>query len=256
MTKGLHVLSTSIEKVFFEKSKVLDQRGNHHKKENIVLIDDDSNIDITLLQERVTEKMNSMIPTTTTNFNNITLLQLKGYTRRETIHLLMKSKVFIDLHVPGKERATHEAVMLNNCLLLGMELNGGDHVDFPSNGPVKRIDGLNMDSIVNGIVNGMLNYNKCIKQWQPLKIKTIEASNNLMIESNRLFQSRHVQFIVAARNSVELNDLWPTIITILITYPLSNIDVYIPNNCSSGWDHMNDYWCLHSHGGLKKYKTY
>jgi hypothetical protein len=66
---------------------------------------------------------------------------------------------------------------------------------------------------------------------------------NLQIESDRLFRGRHVQFVTVARNNVELHNLWPMIISLLIAYPLSDIEVLVPTFC--------DNYCVDVHGGLQ-----
>lgn len=239
LVKGLHVLATSIEKIFFQQEHNLATTA----KENLVLVDDDTRIDLDLFQEKLIEQLGAPV----------TVTQMKGFTRNASIQLLLKSKVFVDLHLPGKERATHEAVMLHNCLILGTELNGDETKghDFPSTTNTTRVDGLDMNSIVRGVVWGLLNHQECVDNWEELRIKTKQATSNLIVESDRLFRGRHVQFMLVARNSVELHDVWPQIVSILIAYPLSDINVLIPNDCSSGWAPENEYWCLHAHGGLK-----
>ena len=169
LCKGLHILATSIDPIFFDIAKTRKK-----EKEHLVLVDDDTSIDIANLQMQLSSRLGVAV----------SVLQLKGYSKEETIELMTKSKVFIDLHLPGKERATHEAVMLGNCLVLGSELNGDNKLDFPFdvNADIEghhqgNVDEYVMDDIVNSVTDSLSNYQECMRRWKPMRVKTERAKS-------------------------------------------------------------------------------
>ena len=61
--------------------------------------------------------------------------------------------------------------------------------------------------------------------------RTIDESSSLIdpIQADHYFAGEHVQFILVARTDSEFQNLFPTIISLLITHPISEINVLIPN---------------------------
>ena len=60
--------------------------------------------------------------------------------------------------------------------------------------------------------------------------RTIDESSSLIdpIQADHYFAGEHVQFILVARTDSEFQNLFPTIISLLITHPISEINVLIP----------------------------
>ena len=60
--------------------------------------------------------------------------------------------------------------------------------------------------------------------------RTIKESSSLIdpIQADHYFAGEHVQFILVARTDSEFQNLFPTIISLLITHPISEINVLIP----------------------------
>jgi hypothetical protein len=57
--------------------------------------------------------------------------RLAGFSRNETIGLFRRAKIFVDLFLPGKERASFESALFDAIPLIDYLGNGQDHRDFP-----------------------------------------------------------------------------------------------------------------------------
>lgn len=99
----------------YQNKNILNSKTNK-KKENFICYSNKCNEFINLLKPLYIDS----------------LIELKGFTRKEMINIFKKTKIYIDFgYHPGKDKMPREAVLFNNCIITNKKGSAENSYDIP-----------------------------------------------------------------------------------------------------------------------------
>ena len=129
-----------LDPLIYEASQTSPEGGWRCQKsvsEDLIVIDDDSSLsaeDIAYLAALLNQVRKERIVAATSfdlttgkeeeaatpalSARPIEVVEFRGFSRRETIDLYARAKIFLDLHHPGRERSNYEFALFDATLLL------------------------------------------------------------------------------------------------------------------------------------------
>lgn len=102
-----------------------------------------------------------------TAFNHAEFIPLRGYSRKEVIKLMGKSKLYIDFgQHPGMDRIPREAAMCGCCVITSMYGSAAFYEDVPIPGRYKfDLDRLDMSELCNTASDVLNNYHELARDF-------------------------------------------------------------------------------------------
>ncbi|CUG86713.1 Hypothetical protein, putative [Bodo saltans] len=126
-----------------------------------------------------------------------------GYTPHQLYELYGKSKVGIDLQLPGGERFIYEAALFDVCVIVDDALNGGDHEDFPI--PDKfRVPSKNLGALNEAVDACVRDYDQVVAEFAPLKQLVLKQHVTFLRQVRRYFSnSVHISTVVCNQDEMD-----------------------------------------------------
>ena len=214
----------------------LSRQAKQLRAPPLVLLDSDSGLDAPALQHAF---LRASPP------RHVEVRILEGYSREETISLFQNATAFVDLYLPGLERANCEAALFDATPVLSACLNGGEDKDYAMDLP--RVPCGAGDTDVVQVLGPFLD----VQSLQPGKMATtaVSALRSKVFDMPRRFSAsvrtlramRHATFITVAtpnqealdEGAAELRDLGfkgavATALSLFARHALSSLTVAVP----------------------------
>jgi len=226
---SLHGLEMPVNDFWYEQNKLWEEEkeriGGLEKlmpetKQNVVLIDNDSGIDLSRLKEQ-----------TGWDFR-----VLSGYTRDGMLQNFRQAKVEIDLGLPGTEWANIESSLFDVCHVVSSYRWGRNTTGaFPwaDDRKVPVVDLLaNAERL---IVDMVTKWPACVEEQIAFK------QRNLMVHANWLKTAEKawvddVNFVILAITPQQINMVFPLLVSIYLRYPMATVEIWRAHTDIWVWD--------------------
>lgn len=186
----------------------------------LVLVDDDTRIDIDDLDARLPE------PLRATRF--------AGLSRNETIAAFQEARLFVDAYLPGRERSNYEAALFGVTPVVDFALHGASQFEFP--GVPRYFRGL------DDLVTKLAAVAARPPNLEALKNVARSWRDSFDDVALRLVDGRHFQFVTAVADDRQIIWILPLLISILCVAPLADLTVFLPASYLSSNVSERDYW--------------
>ena len=239
------VLLAPLEKRMYVRAKAYyGDLGPRVPKENLVLIDSDAKVPLTL------------------DVESYKIAVLHGMTFDEMIDHYMRAKVVVDTFLNGLERVTCEGVLFDAFPVLSDADNGQDSVDFPVP-DLLRVDLLDETALDRTIKHILLNYGSLLSQGvlEGMKRKVLGMPETGDRQLAYVFGSKSLQFLVLALDRDEEAAAWAAVLSVLYAYPMCSVELRVRShegdvdtflrNYAAVLQHLERLGLSDRHGGRK-----
>lgn len=149
-----------------------------------------------------------------------------GFTPADLYAMYGKSKVGIDLVLPGAERFVYEAALFDVCIIVDDTANGADRTDLPL--PDRfRVAPNDKAALHERVAECLLDHDKAVKEQAPLKAHVLAQRTNFLRHVRRYY-SNSVHVVTVFRSADAVRRYFRAfILHTLIAIPFATIEVQL-----------------------------
>lgn len=208
---GLKRILFSISDHWFEASRHVDVK----LKQNIVLYDGD--IDMTRITQFCKYENGSTI-----KFHHV---KMEGFTRIKLTEMMLKTKVVLDLDLPGWEFGNLEAILLGAVFIGPNHQTALDKNDFPIPNDNLLFDDQDFESSIGRkMAKVFQNYQEEVGKMDRM-IQLIHSLRSDQLSSLRSFFSDEVLFYIPAITETSYRKAMITAVGLILLYPHASVEV-------------------------------